>query len=294
MDAQEIILIFALAVLVVCRRFRRAVARQKVRYWLLTLSVVSLSLFFLSLIIRVGLRPPLVPGMVVGSLLGLSMGWFSLRFTEFLREEDAVFYRPNPYLGISVFFVVAGWLTWRFYALRQVFSEAGGTQNSTTGMAEQLMAVQTPWSIMMLAFLISYHLPFLLGVILRARRLRVGGNWEIGPTGSTGQVLKIVSGNLPVTIDVENCRFDADNNNNSPVDTVTINVGDTVLWIWRAGVHTITSGESSSAPDVGDLFDVPSNGSNQSFSYTFTEAGTVPYFCRPHESLNMKGVIVVQ
>ena len=172
-------MISALAVLVVYRRLRRAVARQKVRYWPLTLSVVLLSLFFLNLIIRVGLRPPLVPGMVVGSLVGLAMGWFSLRVTEFLREEDAVFYRPNPYLGVGVFFVVAGWLAWRFYALRQVFSEAGGTQNSTNVMAGQLMEIQTPWSILMLAFLVSYYLPFLLGVILRARRLRVCGNWEI-------------------------------------------------------------------------------------------------------------------
>jgi hypothetical protein len=173
MDKRDIIMISVLAVLVVYRRLRRAVARQKVRYWPLTISVVMFSLFFLSLIIRVGLRPPLVPGMVVGSLVGLAMGWFSLRVTEFLREEDAVFYRPNPYLGVSVFFVVAGWLTWRFCALRQVFFEAGGTQVSTNGMAGQLMEIQTPWSISMLAFLVSYYLPFLLGVILRARRLRV-------------------------------------------------------------------------------------------------------------------------
>jgi glucose/arabinose dehydrogenase/plastocyanin len=117
---------------------------------------------------------------------------------------------------------------------------------------------------------------------------------NLGPTGSTGQVFKVTSANLPVTIDVENFRFDADNNNNTQVDTVTINVGDTVRWIWRAGIHTVTSGESSSAPDVGALFDAPSNGRNQSFSFTFTEAGTVPYFCRPHELLNLKGIIVVQ
>jgi plastocyanin len=117
---------------------------------------------------------------------------------------------------------------------------------------------------------------------------------NIGPTGTTGEVLKIVSADLPITIDVENFRFDADNNNNTQVDTVTIEVGDTVRWIWRAGIHTVTSGEGSSAPDAGELFDAPSDGNNQSFSYTFTEAGTVPYFCRPHDALNMKGVIIVQ
>jgi hypothetical protein len=179
MDTRDIIMISVVAVLVVYRRFRRAVTRQKVRYWPLTLCVVLLSLFFFSLVIRVGLRPPLVPGMVVGSLVGLAMGWFSLRVTEFLREEDAVFYRPNPYLGVGVFLVIVGWFAWRFYALRQIFSGVGGVQNSTSEVAGQLMDIQTPWSILMLAFLVSYYLPFLLGVILQARRLRIFGNWEV-------------------------------------------------------------------------------------------------------------------
>ena len=97
-----------------------------------------------------------------------------------------------------------------------------------------------------------------------------------------------------IEINVENFRFDADDNNGTQVDTLTINVGDTVKWNWVAGSHTVTSGEASSAPDAGNLFDEPLNSSNQNFSFTFTETGTFLYFCRPHESLNMKGIIAVQ
>ncbi len=115
------------------------------------------------------------------------------------------------------------------------------------------------------------------------------------PTGNTGQVFKIVPARLEmIEINVENFRFDADDNNGTQVDTLTINVGDTVKWNRVAGSHTVTSGEASSAPDAGNLFDEPLNSSNQNFSFTFTETGTFPYFCRPHESLNMKGIIVVQ
>jgi glucose/arabinose dehydrogenase/plastocyanin len=114
---------------------------------------------------------------------------------------------------------------------------------------------------------------------------------NLGPTGSTGQMFKIVSS--AVEIDVENFRFDADDNDGTQVDTVIISVGDTVRWIWKGGVHTVTSGDGAADPEAGDLFDAPINGSNQNFSFTFTEAGTFPYFCRPHEGLNMKGVIVV-
>jgi plastocyanin len=86
----------------------------------------------------------------------------------------------------------------------------------------------------------------------------------------------------PITVDinVENDRFDADNNNSTQIDTVTIGVGDTLRWTWREGIHTITSGVDSNDPNAGSLFDAPSDSSNQSFSFEFTEAGTFPCFCR--------------
>jgi glucose/arabinose dehydrogenase/plastocyanin len=146
---------------------------------------------------------------------------------------------------------------------------------------------------------------------------------NVGPTGTTGQVFEIVSADLtisstttsamqvttttstatttttlatPETIDivVEDFRFDADDNNTTQVDTVTINAGDTIRWNWRVGIHTVTSGEGFLAQGAGDLFDVPSNSLNQTFSFTFNEAGVFPYFCRPHEFFNMKGIINVQ
>ena len=116
------------------------------------------------------------------------------------------------------------------------------------------------------------------------------------PSGNTGEVFKIVSASPGVLeIDVENFRFDADNNDNTQIDAVTINAGDTVRWNWRGGIHTVTSGVSSNLQDnPGELFDETINGSNPTFEFTFSEAGTFPYFCRPHESLNMKGIIEVQ
>ena len=76
---------------------------------------------------------------------------------------------------------------------------------------------------------------------------------------------------------------------------VTIAVGDSVTWVWQ-GIHphTVTHGTT---PDVSEdpsrLFDSPSMTSG-TFGYRFTAAGTVPYFCRPHFAIGMKGTIVVQ
>ena len=49
-------------------------------------------------------------------------------------------------------------------------------------------------------------------------------------------------------------------------------------------------------PQAGTLFDHPLDASvgNQSFSFQFNTAGTYHFFCRPHESFGMKGVVVVR
>lgn len=103
-----------------------------------------------------------------------------------------------------------------------------------------------------------------------------------------------VRGNKAAIINVDNFRFDADNNDTTQIDTVNISVGDRVRWNWQAGIHTITSGVDLGDPNAGLLFDKPSDINNLSFSFTFTQAGTFPYFCRFHVALqNMKGIIEV-
>ncbi len=72
--------------------------------------------------------------------------------------------------------------------------------------------------------------------------------------------------------------------------TVTINVGDTVVWTNNDAVeHTVTASDGSW--DSG-LF-----GQGQTFSRTFDTAGTFNYYCRPHGSPDgsgMAGVVVVR
>ena len=68
--------------------------------------------------------------------------------------------------------------------------------------------------------------------------------------------------------------------------TVTIQVGDTVTWTNSDAVaHTATS------VDDPELFDGEME-PGESFSYTFTEAGTFDYTCEFHPT--MEGTVVVQ
>lgn len=96
------------------------------------------------------------------------------------------------------------------------------------------------------------------------------------------------------TVTVVSFRFEADGNAGTQVDTVKIQVGDAVQWVWGSGSHTITSGTGGSDPQAGSLFDVGIFSSNTGLVYQFDDAGLFPYFCRPHEFFAMKGYVLVQ
>ena len=71
--------------------------------------------------------------------------------------------------------------------------------------------------------------------------------------------------------------------------TVTIKVGETVTWTLAEGAHTTTSGV---APDQDGLWNQALT-ADSSFTFTFDEAGTFPYFCRFHADF-MSGVVTVE
>jgi plastocyanin len=70
----------------------------------------------------------------------------------------------------------------------------------------------------------------------------------------------------------------------------TISVGTTIKWTNKDGVtHTVTSGVPGSP---SGLFDSGNFGSNDVFSFAFSQAGTFKYYCKIHSS--MTGTITVQ
>ena len=95
------------------------------------------------------------------------------------------------------------------------------------------------------------------------------------------------------TFTVVNFRFDLDNNASTQVDTAKIQVGQSVLWQWVQGFHTVTSGTTAGDPQAGFLFDQPSDNAHTQFTFTFNTAGTFPFFCRIHDPF-MAGVVVVK
>ena len=72
--------------------------------------------------------------------------------------------------------------------------------------------------------------------------------------------------------------------------SLTIPVGTTVLWTHNGNnTHTVTSGTPGSP---SGLFDSGNLSHGKTFSFTFNNPGTIPYYCRIHGSM-MTGSITV-
>lgn len=73
-------------------------------------------------------------------------------------------------------------------------------------------------------------------------------------------------------------------------NTLSINLGDTVLFTWVDGDHTTTS---ATIPGGAMAWDHPINSNNTSFTYVPAVAGVYNYVCTPHASMNMIGSFTV-
>jgi len=101
-------------------------------------------------------------------------------------------------------------------------------------------------------------------------------------------VLLLFAGSPSVTAadqpSAANTQVKIDNFSFGP-QTVTVPVGATVTWTNRDDIpHTVVSTDGVFKSKVRDT--------DETFSYTFTKAGTYPYFCSVHPK--MTGKVVVQ
>jgi plastocyanin len=90
----------------------------------------------------------------------------------------------------------------------------------------------------------------------------------------------------------------------SQSNQTTIHVGDTVQWSWSSDTHGVASGTCTGGGGGGygggyggcsfdGKFTSGSHAGPYTFSFTFTQAGTYPYYCVIHEQM-MKGKIEVE
>jgi len=94
------------------------------------------------------------------------------------------------------------------------------------------------------------------------------------------------------TVTISNFAFTDAVSNNS---TTVINVGDTVQWSWSSGTHSTTSGTCSGpgACTASGTWDSTVLSAPNTFSFTFNNAGSFPYYCQVHTT-SMLGKVIVK
>ena len=70
---------------------------------------------------------------------------------------------------------------------------------------------------------------------------------------------------------------------------VRVSTGTTIVWEWsgRGGPHDVVAEDGSFSSEQR-------NGAGHTYTQTFGEPGVVKYYCTPHRTLGMKGVVVVE
>lgn len=71
--------------------------------------------------------------------------------------------------------------------------------------------------------------------------------------------------------------------------SVSVTVGDTILWQWVVGTHTTTS---TVVPAGATTWNAPIDAGNQTFRYRVGVAGNYSYHCIPHSGFGMTGTIL--
>ncbi len=75
-------------------------------------------------------------------------------------------------------------------------------------------------------------------------------------------------------------------------DSITVTLGDTVKWVWKALVHTTTS-DVGGIPVGATPWDANLDATDSTFMYEPTLTGTYNYHCTFHVSMGMVGKFVV-
>jgi hypothetical protein len=158
------LLIAALAVLMIYRRFRRTFGRQPVRPLRMVLRMGLLIVLGASLVplaLRSGEFQLVEIG---GTAAGISLGLWAARRTRYTRDKQQLYYLPHTYTGIAIFLLVLARL---LYRLIQLY---GGTGSPEVFAAPTM--VRSPATVGLLFALIGYYVCYYGCVLWKSKHLR--------------------------------------------------------------------------------------------------------------------------
>lgn len=168
------VLIGAVVLFILYRRFRRNIGRQRLRPTAMWIRVGILSLVCVLLLaspFRTGMS---IVAAAVGIVIGIGLGFYALAHTRFETTPEGRFYTPNGYIGMGVTALLIGRLIYRFTVVYPVIhSAAQQAAQDPQLQASPFAAYQrSPLTLGIYFLLAGYYISYYVSVILKSRSLR--------------------------------------------------------------------------------------------------------------------------
>ena len=121
--------------------------------------------------------PRLGAAIIAGAALGVVLGYYGLRHTQFEITAEGRFYTPHTYVGIAVTALFVGRFAFRF------LKGYGDAHAAMQANANPLAAYQrSPLTLALFGLLVGYYAYFNIGVVRRSRAL-AGASAPAEPAG---------------------------------------------------------------------------------------------------------------
>lgn len=152
----------ALVAFIVYRRMTRLFRRQRYRTRRVLVAAGLFGLIILFLLPLLSLATGAAP--VLGTALGIALGWCGYRFTKFEQCEDEIYFTPDPYVGAILFTMFVGRIVYRVLVLRNV-GELATNGSGPAGLG------RSPLTAALLFLLLAYYVSYYLSIWLHVRTL---------------------------------------------------------------------------------------------------------------------------
>ncbi|MGH8371536.1 MAG: DUF1453 domain-containing protein [Gammaproteobacteria bacterium] len=179
------VLIGALVLFVLYRRFRRNIGRQRLRPTAMWVRVVVLALVCVLLLaspFRTGMS---IVAAAIGSVIGIGLGFYALAHTKFETTPEGHFYTPNGYIGMGVTALLLGRLIYRFTVIYPAIHSAAqqAAQNPQLQASPFAAYQRSPLTLGIYFLLAGYYICYYVSVIMKSRTLESSGDTQPGAAG---------------------------------------------------------------------------------------------------------------
>jgi hypothetical protein len=172
------ILIAALVLFVLYRRFRRNFGRQPLRPKRMIIRSVILSVFCVLLLASPFRSAMSFVAAACGAVIGIGLAFYAIEHTKFEATPAGRFYRPNGYIGMAVTALFLGRIIYRFAVVYPIIHGAvrQAAQNSQL-QANPFAAYQrSPLTLGIYFLLAGYYICYYAGVLIRSRQHHQANN----------------------------------------------------------------------------------------------------------------------